>query len=96
MIFQAVVFALAIPVAGALKPGVGGWVAGGLMVLAIVGAMTARRGDIIVGSLTQVISVLASVFIPIALVLALIFAGLWVTAIYYGRKADAADAARGV
>ena len=96
LIFQAVVFALAIPVAGALKPGIGGWVAAGLMVLALVGAMTARRGDIIVGSVTQVLSVLASVFIPIALVLALIFAGLWVTAIYYGRKADAADATRGV
>jgi hypothetical protein len=40
------------------------------------------------------VSVLASVFIPVALPLALIFAGLWVTAVYYGRKADAADAAR--
>jgi hypothetical protein len=56
--------------------------------------VTARRGDIVVGSVTQVVSVLASVFIPVALPLALIFAGLWVTAVYYGRKADAADAAR--
>lgn len=94
LIFQAMVFALAIPVAAALKPGVGGWVAGGLMVLALAGAMTARRGDIIVGSAVQVLAVIASVFVPIALVLALIFAGLWVAAVYYGRKADAADAAR--
>jgi hypothetical protein len=94
LIFQAIVFALAIPVAAALKPGVGGWIAALLMVLALVGAMTARRGDIVVGSVTQVVSVLASVFIPVALPLALIFAGLWVTAVYYGRKADAADAAR--
>lgn len=94
LIFQAMVFALAIPVAAALKPGVGGWVAAGLMVLALVGAMTARRGDIIVGSAVQVLAVIASVFVPIALVLALIFAGLWVAAVYYGRKADAADAAR--
>jgi hypothetical protein len=95
LIFQAMVFALAIPVAAALKPGVGGWVAGVLMVLALVGAMTARRGDVIVGTATQVISAcLASLFTPIALPLALIFAGLWVTAVYYGRKADAADAAR--
>ncbi len=94
LIFQAMVFALAIPVAAALRPGVGGWVATVLMVMALVGAMTARRGDIVVGSVTQVLSVLASFFIPIALVLALIFAGLWVVAVYYGRKADAADAAR--
>ena len=66
--FQAIVFALAIPVAAALRPGVGGWVAALLMVMALVGAMTARRGDIIVGSVTQVVSVLASVVIPIALV----------------------------
>lgn len=94
LVFQAVVFALAIPVAAALKPGVGGWVATVLMVMAIVGAATARRGDIVVGSVTQVISVIASAFIPVALPLALIFAGLWVTAVYYGRKADAHDAAR--
>lgn len=94
LVFQAIVFALAIPVAAALKPGVGGWVATVLMVMAILGAGTARRGDIIVGSVTQVISVIASLFIPVALPLALIFAGLWVTAVYYGRKADAQDAAR--
>lgn len=94
LIFQAIVFALAIPVAGALQPGVGGWVAAVLMVLAIVGAVTARRGDIVVGTATQVLSVLASFFVPIAIPLALIFAGLWATAVYYGRKADAADAAR--
>jgi hypothetical protein len=93
LIFQAMVFALAIPVAAALKPGVGGWVAAVLMVLALVGSGTVRRGDIVVGSATQVLSVIASVFIPVALPLALIFAGLWVTAVYYGRKADAADAA---
>lgn len=91
LIFQAVVFALAIPVAAALKPGLGGWVAAALMVLAVVGAMTARRGDIVVGTVTQVISVVASFFVPIAIPLALIFAGLWVTAVYYGRKADAVD-----
>lgn len=95
LIFQAMVFALAIPVAAALKPGVGGWVAAGLMVLALVGAGTARRGDIVVGSAVQVLAVVASIFVPIALLLALIFAGLWVAAVYYGRKADAADAARG-
>jgi Protein of unknown function (DUF4233) len=95
LIFQAIVFALAIPVAAALEPGVGGWVATGLMVLAIVGAATARRGDIVVGTVTQVASVLASLFVPITIALALIFAGLWATAVYYGRKADAADAARG-
>ncbi|HQR79373.1 MAG TPA: DUF4233 domain-containing protein [Actinomycetota bacterium] len=95
LIFQAIAFALAIPVAAALKPGVGGWVAGGLMVLAIAGAMTARRGDVVVGTVTQVLSVLASFFTPIAIPLSLVFAGLWVTAVYYGRKADAADAARG-
>jgi len=94
LIFQAIVFALAIPVAAALKPGVGGWVAGLLMVLALIGAMTARRGDVVVGTTTQVLSVLASLFTPIAIPLALIFAGLWVTAVYYGRKADAAGAGR--
>ncbi|MCU0298949.1 MAG: DUF4233 domain-containing protein [Candidatus Nanopelagicales bacterium] len=94
LIFQAIVFALAIPVAAALRPGYGGWVAGILLVLSIVGAATARRGDIIVGTTVQVISVLASFFTPIAIPLALIFAGLWATAVYYGRKADAADAAR--
>jgi hypothetical protein len=94
LVFQAVVFGLAIPVAAALKPGVGGWVAAGLMIMAVVGAMTARRGDVLVGSATQVVSVLASLFTPIAIPLALVFAGLWVTAVYYGRKADAADAAR--
>jgi hypothetical protein len=48
----------------------------------------------VVGSATQVVSVLASFFTPIAIPLALIFAGLWVTAVYYGRKADAVDAQR--
>lgn len=94
LIFQAIVFALAIPVAAALRPGIGGWVAAVLMVMAITGAFTARRGDIVVGSATQVVSVLASFFTPIAIPLALIFAGLWVTAVYYGRKADAVDAQR--
>ncbi len=94
LIFQAIVFALAIPVAAALRPGVGGWVAGVLTVMALVGSVTVRRGDIVVGSATQVVSVLASFFVPIAVPLALIFAGLWVVAVYYGRKADAADAAR--
>ena len=41
--------------------------------------MTARRGDVIVGTATQVISVLASLFTPSHRPLALIFAGLWVT-----------------
>lgn len=95
LIFQAIVFALAIPVAAALRPGVGGWVAGVLLVMALVGAATARRGDVVVGTVTQVVSVVASLFIPIAAPVALIFAGLWATAVYYGRKADAADAARG-
>ncbi len=94
LIFQAVVFALAIPVMAALKPGVGGWVSVALMVMALAGAVTARRGDIVVGTATQVVSVVASLFTPIAIPLALIFAGLWATAVYYGRKADAADAAR--
>jgi len=78
----------------ALKPGVGGWVSVALMVMALAGAVTARRGDIVVGTATQVVSVVASLFTPIAIPLALIFAGLWATAVYYGRKADAADAAR--
>lgn len=94
LMFQAIVFALAIPVAAALKPGVGGYVAFGLMVMALVAIGTVRRGDIVVGSATQVLAVLFSIFVPIALPLALIFAGLWVTAIHFGRKADAADAAR--
>ena len=95
LMFQAIVFALAIPVAAALKPGIGGWVALLLTIMALVGVATVRRGDIIVGSATQVVSVLASAFVPLALVLALIFAGLWVAAVHYGRKADALDAARG-
>ncbi len=94
LIFESIVFALAIPVSAALRPGIGGWVAGLLLVMAIVGIFTVRRGDIIVGTLTQVIAVLASFFTPIAIPLALIFAGLWATAVYYGRKADDADAAR--
>lgn len=94
LLFEAIVFALAIPVAANLRPGVGGWVALLLTVMALVGTMTVRRGDIIVGTATQVIAVLASFFVPITIPLALIFAGLWVAAVYYGRKADAADAAR--
>jgi hypothetical protein len=94
LIFESIVFALAIPVSAALRPGIGGWVAGLLLVMAILGTFTVRRGDIVVGTLTQVIAVLASFFTPIAIPLALIFAGLWATAVYYGRKADAADAAR--
>ena len=86
-------FALAIPVAAALRP------ASGLGCRRSHGdghhrAFTARRGDIVVGSATQVVSVVASFFTPIAIPLALIFASLWVTAVYYGRKADAVDAQR--
>lgn len=95
LMFEAMVFALAIPVAAALKPGVGGWVALLLMIMALVGTYTVRKGDIVVGSATQVLSVLASLFIPIIIPLALIFAGLWVTAVHFGRKADAMDAAAG-
>lgn len=94
LLFEAIVFALAIPVAAALKPGIGGWVALVLMVMALVGTATARRGDVVVGTATQVLAVLSSFFIPVAIPLALIFAGLWVTAVHFGRKADAADAAR--
>lgn len=94
LLFEAMVFALAIPVAAALKPGVGGWIALLLTVMALVSIGTVRRGDVMLGTATQVLAVLASFFIPVALPLALIFAGLWFAAVYYGRKADAADAAR--
>lgn len=97
LLLEAIVVGLAIPVAVVLYDGGAraAWVLGILAILLLVGSGYARRPrGIEVGSVLQLLVILAGVVVPALALLGLIFLGVWITAIVVGGKADRADALR--
>ncbi|MEI6230597.1 MAG: DUF4233 domain-containing protein [Actinomycetes bacterium] len=96
LVFEALLVALAIPVA--LNQGRGattGWLLAGLAVVLVVAAGASRRpGGVRIGWAMQVLVLLSSIVEPAMAVVGLVFLGVWVTAVIYGGKADRAVAAR--
>ena len=96
LVFEALLVALAIPVA--LNQGRGattGWLLAGLAVVLVVAAGASRRpGGVRIGWAMQVLVLLSSLIEPAMAVVGLVFLGVWVTAVIYGGKADRAVAAR--
>ena len=96
LVFEALLVALAIPVA--LNQGRGattGWLLAGLAVVLVVAAGACRRpGGVHIGWAMQVLVLLSSIIEPAMAVVGLVFLGVWVTAVIYGGKADRAVAAR--
>jgi hypothetical protein len=93
LILEAIVIGLAIPVAimyEHLHRGVAGGVGGGLAVCALLlSGMVGRRGmgwALWAGSVLQVMVIAAGVVIPAMYILGLIFAALWITAVWLARR----------
>jgi hypothetical protein len=95
LFLEAIVVALAIPVAltAGGRDAVVGWVLAALAVLLVLAAGMARtpRG-VVIGSVLQVAVLASGVLLPAMLLVGLIFLGVWVTALYYGSKADRIEA----
>jgi hypothetical protein len=91
LVFEAVVVALAIPVA-VLADGRGAaaaWALAGLAVLLVLGAgVVRRRGGIAVGWVLQALVCLSGLLVPAMGLLGLVFLGVWVVALVYGAKGD--------
>jgi hypothetical protein len=91
LVLEAVVVALAIPVA-VLAVGRGAssaWALGGLAVLLVLAAGLVRRPyGVALGWAMQVLVLLAGLLVPALAVLGLVFLGVWVVAIVYGAKGD--------
>lgn len=97
LLLEAIVVALAIPVAVVLYDGGAraAWVLGILAVLLVVGSGYARRPrGVVVGSVLQLLVILAGVVVPALALLGLLFLGVWLTAVVVGGKADRAAAER--
>lgn len=95
LLLEAIVVALAIPVAVVLHDGGAraAWVLGILAVLLLLGSGYARRPrGVEVGSALQLLVILAGVLVPALALLGLIFLGVWVVAIVYGGRAERAAA----
>lgn len=90
LFFEAVLVALAIPVA--LTQGRGattGWLLAGLAVLLVLAAGAARRpSGVRIGWAMQVLVLLSSIIEPALAIVGMVFLGVWVTAVIYGGKAD--------
>ena len=91
LVFEAVVVALAIPVA-VLADGRGApaaWALAALAVLLVLGAgVVRRRWGVAVGWALQVLVCLSGLLVPAMAVLGLVFLGVWVVALVYGAKGD--------
>jgi hypothetical protein len=91
LVFEAVVVALAIPVA-VLADGRGAaaaWALAALAVLLVLAAGVVRRPwGITVGWVLQVLVCLSGLLVPAMGLLGLIFLGVWVVALVYGAKGD--------
>ena len=91
LVFEALVVALAIPVA-VLADGRGTPAAVALAVLSVLlvlGAGLVRRpGGVAVGWTLQVLVCLSGLLVPAMAVLGLVFLGVWVVALVYGAKGD--------
>jgi hypothetical protein len=98
LFFEAIVVGLAIPVALSLTdadPALVGWGFGALAVACLVCAgLLGRPWGVSVGWALQVGVLLTGLVVPAMLVLGVVFGGLWVAAVRYGRRVDAIKAAR--
>jgi hypothetical protein len=96
LVMEAIVIGLAIPVAiqidhlRALTAGLTGGIAA---VLAVVLAGLARRqlqATLVAGSLLQVFVIVCGTIVPVMYILGAIFAALWATGIWLGRRVERA------
>lgn len=91
LIFEAIIFILAVPVATAVtgvRVGPGWAVGGGLAVLAFVLCGFLRhRWAYYVGTALQIVAIAAGVVVPVMYFLGVVFAGLWAAALWCGRIA---------
>jgi len=91
LVFEAVVIGLAIPVAITIahaQPAQAG-VAGGVLAVAalvIAGLVGRQRWALVGGSVLQAAVIATGVVVPVMYGLGVIFAGLWSTAIWLGRR----------
>jgi hypothetical protein len=93
LIMEAVVIGLAIPVAITIahaRPAtagiIGGVLAGAAILLAAVVGRPGQRWALAAGSVLQAAVIATGVVVPVMYALGVIFAGLWVTAIWLARR----------
>jgi hypothetical protein len=93
LIMEAVVIGLAIPVAITISHAkatsagtAGGILAGAAVVLAGIAGRGVPRWVLVAGSVLQVLVIATGVVVPVMYALGVIFAGLWSTAIWLGRR----------
>lgn len=95
LIFEALVVVFAIPVALRVEdadPAVTGIGAGVLIVAAVlITGLLRYRWAFVAGSLLQVLVIASGVVVPMMYFLGVIFAGLWVAAIWLGSRAYEPD-----
>jgi hypothetical protein len=98
LFFEALIVALSIPVALTLtdaSPAVVGWAFGGLSVACLLCAGLLRRPWAYgLGSILQVAVLACGLLVPTMVILGVVFGGLWIAALRYGRRVDLAKAAR--
>jgi Protein of unknown function (DUF4233) len=103
LIFEAIIIALAIPIAvniehvsgGSAGPA-GGGLAGAAVLIAVAVSMRTigepgLRAALIAGSVLQVLMIVSGVMVPAMYGLGVIFAILWAIAIWLGRSAERAQ-----
>ncbi len=93
LIMETVVIGLSIPVAITIahtRPGTAGVAGGALAVAAVLlAAVVGRPGQrwtLAAGSILQALVIATGVVVPVMYVLGVIFAALWATAIWLGRR----------
>jgi hypothetical protein len=98
LFFEAIVVGLAIPVALSLtdaSSALVGWGFGALALACLLGAgLLGRPWGVGLGCALQVGVLLTGLVVPAMLLLGVVFGGLWVAAVKYGRKVDQIKAAR--
>lgn len=103
LIFEAIVIALAIPiavkiehVAGGSAGPAGGGLAGAAVLIAVAVSVRAigepgLRAALVAGTVLQVLMIVSGVLVPPMYGLGVIFAGLWAIAIWLGRSVERAQ-----
>ncbi|HEU5159226.1 MAG TPA: DUF4233 domain-containing protein [Streptosporangiaceae bacterium] len=93
---EALVFGLAIPVAITISGADGGQagiVGGGLVVSCLLAAGLLRyRWAYVLGTILQIVAIAAGTVVSVMFFLGALFAALWVTAIWLGRRIESAEA----
>ncbi len=92
LFFEAVVVALAIPVAvtaAGRGPGAAWLLAVLALLLLLVAGMARRPRGVAVGWVLQFVVIAAGLLVPALLVLGVVFLALWVAALVYGARGDA-------